>query len=120
MAAPPYRPRAYDGAPLMTDIAEPPRSGPSPGSERPAPLPRGEGTVLVTGACGRLGKRVVRALHRERPVVGVDRRPFPDKPKDVRHEQVDIRRKKLKDIFRSEPNDAVVQLGVMHEPRASQ
>ena len=36
------------------------------------------------------------------------------------HEQVDIRRKKLKDIFRSEPIEAVVHLGVMHDPRASQ
>ena len=80
-----------------------------PGSERPpmssrlARRPRGEGSILVTGACGRLGKNVVRLLHRTRTVVGVDRRPFPDRPKDVRHEQVDIRRKKLKDIFRSEP-----------------
>jgi UDP-glucose 4-epimerase len=82
-------------------------------------MPRGEGTVLVTGACGRLGKRVVRMLHRERRVVAVDRRPFPDKPKDVVHEQVDMRRKKLKDIFRAEPIEAVVHLGVMHDPRAS-
>lgn len=94
----------------------------SPASTPPPPavsLPRGEGTVLVTGACGRLGKRVVRALHRDRRVIAVDRRPFPDKPKDVRHEQVDIRRKKLRDVFRSEPVEAVVHLGVMHDPRAS-
>lgn len=93
---------------------------PPPGSQRPLPLPRGQGIVLVTGACGRLGKRVVRALHHERAVVGVDRRPFPDKPTDVRHEQVDLRRKKLKDLFRAEPIEAVVHLGVMHDPRASQ
>ncbi|HEY8073483.1 MAG TPA: SDR family oxidoreductase [Labilithrix sp.] len=81
---------------------------------------RGSGSVLVTGACGRLGKHVVRVLHRERKVIGVDRRPFPDKPKDVRHEQLDIRRKKLKDVFRAEKIEAVVHLGVMHDPRASQ
>lgn len=103
----------------------PPRSA-SPGSVPPhsmprgPALPRGQGTVLVTGACGRLGKHVVRALHRERRVIAVDRRPFPDKPKDVAHEQVDIRRKKLKDVFRAEPIEAVVHLGVMHDPRASQ
>src|SRR5262245_46873743 len=91
-----------------------------PVSLRPAPRPRGEGTILVTGACGRLGKNVVRVLHRERAVVGVDRRPFPAKPKDVKHEQVDIRRKKLKDLFRAEPIEAVVHLGIMHDPRASQ
>ncbi|MBK8216621.1 MAG: NAD-dependent epimerase/dehydratase family protein [Myxococcales bacterium] len=82
-------------------------------------LPRGEGTVLVTGACGRLGKSLVRALHRDRRVIAVDRRPFPDRPKDVEHAQVDIRRKKLKDVFRSGHVEAVVHLGVMHDPRAS-
>jgi len=78
-----------------------------------------EGAVLVTGACGRLGKGVVRALHRHRKVICVDRRPFPDKPKDVDHAQVDVRRKKLKDVFRNHSIEAVVHLGVMHDPRAS-
>lgn len=96
-----------------------PPSSSIPGSVRPLPAPRGQGTIIVTGACGRLGKRVVRMLHRERRVVAIDRRPFPDKPKDVVHEQVDIRRKKLKDIFRAEPIEAVIHLGVMHDPRAS-
>src|SRR5579883_3371074 len=75
--------------------------------------------VLVTGICGRLGKRLARVLHRGRGVVGVDRRPFTDKPKDVAHAQVDIRRTKLKDVFRAGPIEAVVHLGVMHDPRAS-
>jgi len=97
-----------------------PDSVPPTSLPRGPTLPRGRGTVLVTGACGRLGKHVVRVLHRERRVVGVDRRPFPDKPKDVIHQQVDIRRKKLKDVFRLEPIEAVVHLGVMHDPRASQ
>ncbi len=79
----------------------------------------GAGSIVVTGVCGRLGKRVVRLLHREHKVIGVDRRPFPDKPKDVLHEQVDIRRKKLKDVFRHGEVKAVVHLGVMHDPRAS-
>jgi len=97
-----------------------PASVPPTSMPRGPLLPRGEGTVLVTGACGRLGKHVIRVQHRERRVIGVDRRPFPDKPKDVVHEQVDIRRKKLKDVFRAEPIEAVVHLGVMHDPRASQ
>ncbi len=95
---------------------------------RPSTLPRrrsgappalASGAVLVTGICGRLGKRLARVLHRERPVVGVDRRPFVDKPKDIEHAQVDIRRKKLKDVFRANDVQAVVHLGVMHDPRAS-
>jgi UDP-glucose 4-epimerase len=79
----------------------------------------GSGAVLITGICGRLGKHLARVLHRERRVVGVDRRPFLDRPKDVEHAQVDIRRKKLKDVFRAGDIEAVVHLGVMHDPRAS-
>jgi UDP-glucose 4-epimerase len=77
------------------------------------------GAVLITGICGRLGKQLARVLHRQGPVVGVDRRPFPDKPKDILHAQVDIRRKKLKDVFRGSDVRAVVHLGVLHDPRAS-
>ncbi|HLK40607.1 MAG TPA: NAD-dependent epimerase/dehydratase family protein [Polyangiaceae bacterium] len=84
-----------------------------------APVATGNGAVLVTGICGRLGKRLARVLHRSRPVVGIDRRSFPDKPKDIVHAQVDIRRKKLKDVFRAGDIEAVVHLGVMHDPRAS-
>ncbi len=77
------------------------------------------GAVLVTGICGRLGKQLARVLHRDRRVVGVDRRPFADKPKDIAHAQLDIRRKKLKDVFRAGDIGAVVHLGIMHDPRAS-
>jgi UDP-glucose 4-epimerase len=77
------------------------------------------GAVLVTGVCGRLGKHVARVLHRDRRVVGVDRRAFDDKPKDIEHAQVDLRRTKLKDVFRAGELEAVVHLGVMHDPRAS-
>src|SRR5579863_3540570 len=85
----------------------------------PSIPPATGGAVLITGICGRLGKQLARVLHRERPVVGVDRRPFHDKPKDIEHAQVDIRRKKLKDVFRANDIEAVVHLGVMHDPRAS-
>lgn len=80
-----------------------------------------EPAVVVTGICGRLGRHVCRVLHRETRVVGIDRRPFHDKPKDVEHWQVDVRRKKTQDVFRAGPAGvtAVVHLGIMHDPRAS-
>ncbi len=77
-------------------------------------------TVLVTGICGRLGRRLARRLHRELRVIGIDRRDFVGRPKDIEHHQIDIRRKKTQDVFRQERLAAVVHLGIMHDPRASQ
>ncbi len=77
------------------------------------------GPVLITGICGRLGRALARRLHRETKVVGIDRRPFRGKPKDIVHHELDIRRKRAKDVFRTERPEAVVHLGVMHDPRAS-
>jgi UDP-glucose 4-epimerase len=77
------------------------------------------GDVIVTGICGRLGRRVARFLHRERGVIGLDRRPFPDRPKDIEHCQIDLRRKKAKEVFRNRNIAALVHLGVMHDPRDS-
>ena len=97
-------------------MVERPRSEPITGTRaRPAP----EGAVLVTGICGRLGKLLTRELHRTDQVVGVDRRAFPDRPKDVVHHQLDMRRKKMKDIFRGRNIRAVVHLGVLHDLRRS-
>lgn len=75
--------------------------------------------VLITGICGRLGRGLARMLHRERTVIGVDRRDFTGRPKDVAHHRIDIRRKKTQDIFRQRKIAAVVHLGIMHDPRAS-
>ncbi|AKF08537.1 UDP-glucose 4-epimerase [Sandaracinus amylolyticus] len=90
----------------------------SPGIQIPA-LDEGEGAVLITGICGRLGRLVARQMHRVGPVVGIDRRPFHGKPKDIVHHQFDLRRKKTRDVFRAGGIKAVVHLGVMHDPRAS-
>lgn len=78
-----------------------------------------DGAVLVTGICGRLGRVVTRVLHREYRVIGIDRRPFHGKPKDVVHHQFDLRRKKTRDVFRAGGIRAVIHLGIMHDLRAS-
>lgn len=75
--------------------------------------------MVVTGICGRLGHLLTRRLHRDGRVVGIDRRPFPQRPKDVVHHQFDLRRKKTQDAFRGGDVRAVVHLGVLHDPRAS-
>jgi UDP-glucose 4-epimerase len=75
-----------------------------------------QGPIVVTGIVGRLGRRLVRRLHRERTVIGLDRRKFLDRPKDIEHHEIDVRRKKAKDVFRSRKVAALVHLGAMHDP----
>ncbi len=76
--------------------------------------------VVITGIAGRLGRLIAKLLHRREDVhiVGVDRRPFPNRPKDIDHLQVDLRSKKAREVFRHGV-DALIHMGVMHAPRAS-
>lgn len=75
--------------------------------------------VAITGISGRFGRLLARRLHRRHQVVGIDRRPFREKPADVETHQIDIRRQRCEEIFRAGGFDAVVHLNVMHDPRAS-
>ncbi len=76
--------------------------------------------VVITGIAGRLGRLVARRLHHDLDwqIVGLDRRPMQGRPKDIEHHQVDLRSKKARDIFRVGDVDALIHLGVMHDPRA--
>lgn len=76
-----------------------------------------EGKIVITGICGRFGQLLALKLHREEEIIGLDRRPFPEKPKDIQHFQLDIRRKKCEGIFRNNKIKAVIHLGIMHDPR---
>ena len=76
--------------------------------------------VLVTGAAGNLGRLLVQALHRRHAVVAVDRRPVRGLPKDVRHLQTDVRRRAMEDVFRTHKVQAVVHLGLSHNPRGEE
>lgn len=75
----------------------------------------------MTGIAGRLGRLVAQRLHRmgTHQVVGIDRRPIGNLPKDVEHLQVDLRSRRTRDVFRSGDVDAVIHLGLMHDPRRS-
>lgn len=75
--------------------------------------------VVITGISGNLGRTIARILHREERVIGIDRRPFRGRPKDVKLYNLDIRRKKAGDIFRRENIKALVHLGIVHDPRLS-
>ncbi|MBT9558441.1 MAG: NAD-dependent epimerase/dehydratase family protein [Myxococcales bacterium] len=81
--------------------------------------PRGRtpGTVLITGISGRFGRLLTRHLHRTHPVVGIDRRPFPEAPRDVVLHRADIRSRRAEDVFRTTPIETVIHLNVMHNPR---
>lgn len=81
---------------------------------QPPPLP---GPVLVTGIAGNLGRALTRQLHLETTVIGVDRRPFPDKPKDVEHHQLDLRKARVDELFRRRRPEALIHLGISHDPR---
>ena len=45
--------------------------------------------VVITGICGALGKLLALHLHKDFDVIGVDRRPFYDRPKDINHLRLD-------------------------------
>jgi UDP-glucose 4-epimerase len=79
----------------------------------------GDGAVMITGIVGRMGLLLARKLHRGGRVIGVDRRKFDGMPEDIVHHQIDLRRSKMRDIFRAGEIKAVVHLGVMHNLRES-
>src|SRR5512140_772464 len=73
--------------------------------------------VAITGIAGNLGKALARLLHTETRLVGIDRRPFRERPKDVVHHQADIRKRKVEDVFRHQGIEGLIHLGIMHDPR---
>jgi len=74
-------------------------------------------SVLVTGIAGNLGRALAKLLHTETHVVGVDRRPFAGKPKDIDHLRADVRKARVEEAFRRGRVEAVIHLGIMHDPR---
>jgi UDP-glucose 4-epimerase len=83
----------------------------------PITFPGMPSTVLVTGISGNLGRGLAKLLHAETHVVGVDRRPFAGKPKDIDHHQVDLRKAKVEEAFRRHRIEGLIHMGIMHDPR---
>jgi UDP-glucose 4-epimerase len=75
--------------------------------------------IVITGISGNLGGLLTRRLHTRHPIIGIDRRPFEGKPKDVVHHRIDVRRRKAEDIFRANHVGALVHLGLVHQPSRS-
>lgn len=84
----------------------------STSSSRPA--------VVVTGISGNLGRTLAKSLHKHERIIGIDRRPFVGRPKDVEMHQMDLRKKKAEDVFRKNDIRAVIHMGIMHDPRMSE
>jgi UDP-glucose 4-epimerase len=76
--------------------------------------------VLITGISGNLGRTLTRLLHRTERVLGLDRRPFPGRPKDLEVFQLDIRKRKVEEIFRKGEVKALIHMAIVHDPRLPQ
>lgn len=76
--------------------------------------------VLITGISGNLGRVLAKHLHRSERVVGLDRRPFPGAPKDLEVFLLDIRKRKVEDVFRRGEIKALIHMAIVHDPRLPQ
>jgi len=75
--------------------------------------------VAITGISGNLGRALAKLLHGHERIVGIDRRPFPGRPKDLDVHQVDIRKRAAEELFRKGQIKALIHMGIMHDPRMS-
>ena len=70
--------------------------------------------VLITGISGALARLVtVQLVQKGHTVLGIDRRPWADAPKDVVTHRVDIRKRPAEDVFRQEKPDAVIHMATV-------
>jgi UDP-glucose 4-epimerase len=76
--------------------------------------------VVVTGISGNLGRALAKLLHKSQRIIGIDRRPFLGKPKDIEMYQFDLRKRKAEDVFRRNEIQAVIHMGIMHDPRMNE
>jgi len=76
--------------------------------------------VVVTGISGNLGRTLAKLLHTKHRIIGIDRRPFLGRPKDVQMYELDLRKRKAEDVFRTNQVSSVIHMGIMHDPRMNE
>jgi UDP-glucose 4-epimerase len=76
--------------------------------------------VLITGISGGQGRLLARRLLDSFEVCGVDRVAWEGRPKNVAVHQVDLRKRKFEDVFRTEQPTAVVHMGMVRHFRVSE
>jgi UDP-glucose 4-epimerase len=70
--------------------------------------------VLIPGIAGQLARIVATKLHAAgHEVLGIDRRPWHDAPKDVEIFQIDIRKRAAEDVFRKHRPEAVIHMATV-------
>ncbi|HEY0883277.1 MAG TPA: NAD-dependent epimerase/dehydratase family protein, partial [Archangium sp.] len=71
--------------------------------------------VLIVGISGALARQVALQLREAgHTVLGLDRRPWWDAPKDLAVHEVDIRKRAAEDVFRRERPDCVVHMATVN------
>ncbi|HEX4462378.1 MAG TPA: NAD-dependent epimerase/dehydratase family protein, partial [Polyangia bacterium] len=70
--------------------------------------------VLIPGITGRLARNVaIRLREAGHQVLGIDRRPWPDAPKDIEIFQIDIRKRAAEEVFRKHRPEAVIHMATV-------
>lgn len=76
--------------------------------------------VLIVGVGGALARLVALKLREAgHAVIGLDRRPWWDAPRDIQVHEVDIRKRAAEDVFRRERPDCVVHMATVNALSAS-
>lgn len=75
-------------------------------------------TLLITGISGGQGRLLASRMSENYAVVGADRVPWEDHPKNLRVYEVNVLKKKFEDVFRRERPKAVVHLGLIRHFRS--
>lgn len=76
--------------------------------------------VLIVGVGGALARLVALKLREAgHSIIGLDRRPWWDAPRDIQVQEVDIRKRAAEDVFRRERPDCVVHMATVNALSAS-